>query len=313
MLTDYSTELAGITIDPDIIAFAEHYGNDLNRGARTTREYCRDIARFNRFICPRPIAQATREDVQRWLRFLRATNQPQSIHRKAAALKAFYAWLIDDVERRADCPVKRGDLPKVGKRIPQVMTVEEMECLVRSRPKHRRWAAYLDARDNAIMETLWGAGVRRAELCDLDVDDLDVGEHTVHVRHGKGDKERWTCITQAALDAIAAYLPLRAHKAKPGQRALFVTVHGDRITPRQLWCVFRDYRNAAGLTKHVVPHTMRHSFATHLHDNGTNIRVLQELLGHESIATTQRYTHVSMAQKRAAFMVAHPRERSGTA
>lgn len=303
------------TMNPDIHAFVDWFTISQNKNQRTAIEYARDLARFERFITPAPLTDASDEQIQAWTDSLlrEGRNQPQSVKRKFAALCSFFAWRCKK-KLRADNPCVSVDMPKCARPLPKVMTEGEAECLLSARVKHRRHSALLDARDRAMMEVLYGSGLRRFEVCGLDVADVDLPSLKVRVRHGKGDKERYSYLTQPAAAAIEAYLALRPqYVSDQSGSALFLTITGSRISPRQLWAEFDRLRRAAkenGLEKHVVPHTLRHSFATHIYRRSRNIRAVQKLLGHSSINTTERYTHVEDDELREIHEAAHPRARA---
>lgn len=288
--------------------FRRYFTISRNKSPRTAREYSRDLYRFARFISPIELPNATSEQIESWRDALltEGRNQPQSVRRKLAAVSSFFKWRHKK-KMRSDNPFVSVEMPDVAKRIAKVMTDAEVRTLLSVSVQHRRCGEYQRIRDRAMLEVLYGSGLRRAEVCDLDLADIDLLEKTVMVQCGKGKKQRLSFLSQPAVDALKSYLDVRA--SIPGQ-ALFLTIRRTRITPRQLWCVFRDHREAAkalGLTKHVVPHTLRHSFATALYEGGADLRVIQELLGHSSIATTQHYSHCSLGRKRSVYEMAHPR------
>ncbi|MBV8246547.1 MAG: tyrosine-type recombinase/integrase [Candidatus Eremiobacteraeota bacterium] len=160
-------------------------------------------------------------------------------------------------------------------------------------------------RDIAIMELLYASGIRRAELVGLNLSDVDLERRVMRVV-GKGNKQRMVFINRAASDAIRNYLGVRPRTV---DEALFLSRRKQRLSHRQAWVVFRTFAQLSGLTKHVTPHVMRHSFATHLLENGADIMTIKELLGHESLSTTQIYTNVSLEHMRRSYEEAHPRDR----
>lgn len=288
--------------------FHRYFVVSRNKSPRTAKEYSRDLLRFARFISPASLIDATTEQIEAWRDALLTDgrNQPQSVRRKLAAVSSFFKWRRKK-KMRADNPFDGVEMPDVAKRLPQVMTQGEVQTILSVHLPHRRCGEYQRIRDRAMLEVLYGSGLRRAEVCDLDLDDVDLIEKTVLVRCGKGKKARMSFLSDPAVEALKSYLDVRPESL---HRALFLTIRRQRITPRQLWVVFKNHRDAAramGLTKHVVPHTLRHSFATHLYEGGADLRAIQELLGHSSIATTQHYSHVSMSRKRSVYESAHPR------
>jgi site-specific recombinase XerD len=160
-------------------------------------------------------------------------------------------------------------------------------------------------RDNAIMELFYASGMRRAELAGARLADVDLAERTIRVT-GKGNKERLVVINRTAADAIKAYLQVRPRSQDP---CLFLGRGGKGLTPQHVWRIFRAIYRISGVQKHASPHTLRHSFATHLVENGVDLETVRELLGHESLATTGVYLQLAMGHKRRAYDEAHPRDR----
>ena len=236
---------------------------------------------------------------------------PATTARKIATLRSFYKWLlkIGAVETN---PMLLIRTPKQTKRLPKAISVEQVEVLL-NMPDNRDT---LGARDRAILETLYSTGVRVSELVDLNRNDLDHVEQTLRVR-GKGRRERIVPLGSHALAAIRHYLTL----LDPDKRfkklrqqimldpavPLFVNKNGGRLSSRSVRRKLDKYLQMAGLDGTISPHTLRHSFATHLLDNGADLRSVQELLGHQSLSTTQIYTHLSTVRLRNAYEEAHPR------
>ncbi len=236
---------------------------------------------------------------------------PATTARKIATLRSFYKWL----SRRGlieTNPMLLIRSPKQTKRLPKAITVDQIEKLL-TMPDN---SETLGARDRAILETLYSTGVRVSELVDLDRADLDQAGQTLHIR-GKGKKERIVPLGSHALAAIRHYLTLLEPDARfaalhdsamTGQRMpLFVNKNGGRLSARSVRRKLDKYLITAGLDPTISPHTLRHSFATHLLDNGADLRSVQELLGHQSLSTTQIYTHLTSVRVRSAYNEAHPR------
>ncbi len=236
---------------------------------------------------------------------------PATTARKIATLRSFYKWML----KRGTCqtnPMLLIRTPKQTKRLPKAITVEQVEKLL-SAPDNRDT---LGARDRAILETLYSTGVRVSELVDLNRNDLDQVGQTVNIR-GKGKKERIVPLGSHAIAAIRHYLTL----LEPDQRftalrqqsmsdpalPLFVNKNGGRLSTRSVRRKLDKYLKSCDLDSTISPHTLRHSFATHLLDNGADLRSVQELLGHQSLSTTQIYTHLSSMRLRTAYDEAHPR------
>ena len=231
--------------------------------------------------------------------------------RKIATLRSFYKWLCRRGHIETN-PMLLIRTPKQAKRLPKAIGVEHIEKLL-SAPDHRET---LGARDRAILETLYSTGVRVSELVDVNRSDLDVAAQTLHVR-GKGRKERIVPLGSHAIAAIKHYLTLLEPDARFRQlrdRArmdpnvpLFINKNGGRLSARSVRRKLDKYLRQAGLDTTISPHTLRHSFATHLLDNGADLRSVQELLGHQSLSTTQVYTHLSSVRLHNAYENAHPR------
>ncbi|MFQ5507750.1 MAG: tyrosine recombinase [Leptospirillia bacterium] len=238
-----------------------------------------------------------------------------TVGRKLSAVRSLFADLLSRGEITAD-PAARVKSPKRPHRLPRFLAKEDMETLVES----PRGEARLEVRDRAMLETLYAGGVRVSELVGLDVQDLRLSEGLIRVL-GKGKKERVVPVGPAARAALSDYLALwrdwRAAGRRETDRApLFLNQRGDRLSTRGMsWVLAKRLRRSGVLTR-VSPHGVRHSFATHLLDGGADLRAIQELLGHASLATTQRYTHVSGDQVAAVYEAAHPRakrKRAGAA
>jgi integrase/recombinase XerC len=236
---------------------------------------------------------------------------PATTARKIATLRSFYKWMLKRGTVQTN-PMLLIRTPKQTKRLPKAITVDQVEKLL-SAPDNRDT---LGARDRAILETLYSTGVRVSELVDLNRNDLDHTGQTLNIR-GKGKKERIVPLGSHAIAAIRHYLTL----LEPDQRftvlrqqsmsdpaiPLFVNKNGGRLSTRSVRRKLDKYLKNCGLDSTISPHTLRHSFATHLLDNGADLRSVQELLGHQSLSTTQIYTHLSSMRLRTAYDEAHPR------
>lgn len=232
--------------------------------------------------------------------------------RKIATLRSFYKW----ANRHGFTPTNPMLMirtPKQAKRLPKAITVEEIERLL-SAPDDRE---LLGARDRAILETLYSTGIRVSELVDLDLSDLDEFGETLRIR-GKGKKERLAPLGSHAMAAIRHYVNMlqqdRRFTAAGQDRSelpLFINKHGGRLSSRSVRRKLDKYLKMAGLDSDISPHTLRHSFATHLLGNGADLRSVQELLGHQSLSTTQIYTHLTTQRLKEAYDQAHPRAEAG--
>ncbi|HUA09799.1 MAG TPA: site-specific tyrosine recombinase/integron integrase [Candidatus Acidoferrales bacterium] len=302
-----------IPADPAIAEFAAYLRLERGQSPRTSEEYARDVELFAAFLEPRrdkelpftKIDATTTSDVRRFVMELMGPRKysPSSVRRKIAALRSYFA-LQKREGRRSDNPAQDVPPPKAPKRLPHVMTEREVGKFLRTRIAGKTEFARL--RDLAMMELLYASGIRRAELVGLNVSDVDLEKRLMRVI-GKGNKQRMVFINQASADAIRNYLAVRP---RTPDEALFISKRKTRMSHRQAWVIFRQFAELSGLTKHVTPHVMRHSFATHLLENGADLMTIKELLGHESLSTTQIYTNVSLEHMRRSYEEAHPRDRS---
>jgi integrase/recombinase XerD len=302
-----------IPADPTIAEFAAYLRLERGQSPRTSEEYARDVELFGSFLEPGhpktapflKLRTATVSDVRRFVMDLMGPRKysATSVRRKIAALRSYFA-LQKREGRREDNPGQDVPPPKAAKRLPQVMSEPDVSRLLRTRIAGK--TDFQRLRDVAIMELLYASGIRRAELVGLNLSDVDLERRRMRVI-GKGNKQRTVFINHAAADAIRNYLGVRP---RTSDEALFLSRRKQRLSHRQAWVVFRDFAQLAGLTMHVTPHVMRHSFATHLLENGADIMTIKELLGHESLSTTQIYTNVSLEHMRRSYEEAHPRDRT---
>jgi integrase/recombinase XerC len=195
-------------------------------------------------------------------------------------------------------PARQVRGPRLGRRLPSFLPVDETAALLGPAPE----PSLAGARDRALLELLYSSGLRVAEGCGLDLDDLDEARRTVRVL-GKGGRERVVPVGETALEALGAYLERRGRRRGP----LFLNARGGRLTTRSAHRIVRARAREAGIGQRVTPHTLRHSFATHMLGAGADLRLIQELLGHRRLSTTQRYTHVSPEHLMRVYDAAHPR------
>ena len=233
-----------------------------------------------------------------------------STARAVVAVRGFHRFLLREGVTAAD-PARAVRPPAPPKRLPKAITVEEVEALLQAAGADENPRA---VRDRALLELLYGCGARISEAVGLDVDELDLGSGTVRLL-GKGGKERVVPVGSYARAAVEAYLVrarpalAAATTARSVSPALFLNARGGRLSRQSAWTVLRAAAERAGITREISPHTLRHSFATHLLDGGADVRVVQELLGHASVTTTQVYTLVTVDRLREVYAVAHPRAR----
>ena len=239
---------------------------------------------------------------------------PATMARKIATLRSFYKWA--DRRSLVDAnPMTLIRTPRQNKRLPKAISIEQVEQLL-SAPDEND---VLGRRDRAMLETLYSTGIRVSELVSLNADDLDVSGEALHVR-GKGRKERIVPLGSHALGAIRRYTEMVANDPRFSESrqgtpsdgfALFLNKHGKRLSSRSVRRKLDKYLREVGLDPTISPHTLRHSFATHLLENGADLRSVQELLGHQSLSTTQVYTHLSAQRAQESYKDAHPRAEAG--
>jgi len=243
-------------------------------------------------------------------RYMAQLNQRQysksTIARKLATLRSFYKFLVKR-SRLASNPVTAVKTPKQEKKLPKFLEYEDIQRLLNSPPAN----TWLGARDRAIMEVLYSTGMRVSELVALNMDDVDFLGEVIHVR-GKGKKERIAPIGSTALQSIQHYIEFRNRRMENDSdfdpRVLFANKHGQRLSTRSVRRKMDKYLKMAGLDPAISPHTLRHSFATHMLNNGADLRSVQELLGHQSLSTTQVYTHLTTSKIKDVYDGAHPRD-----
>lgn len=221
--------------------------------------------------------------------------------RLLSSLRSFFDWLILEGERKEN-PCDKVDAPKLGRYLPEVLSVEEVSSIIDS-VDTRTWQG---ARDRAILEMLYGCGLRVSEACGLQISCVFAGEGFVRVI-GKGDKERIVPLGEMASDAFRAYLDVRPESEPQYDDIAFVNRFGKPLSRISVFNMVRKQALLAGVRKEISPHTFRHSFATHLIENGADLRVVQEMLGHESILTTEIYTHIDASTWQASVLKHHPR------
>jgi integrase/recombinase XerD len=295
--------------------FIDHLTVERGLSPNTIAAYRRDLRRYARFLERREIADAADVDDTIVAAFVadvsRSTHddgrayRATSVVRALSSVRSFHRFLL----REGIASTDPGDgvvRPRTPRSLPRPLSVEDVARLLAT-PKP---TDVKGLRDRAVLETMYGAGLRVSELVGLDVDDVDLEYGSVRVL-GKGGKERDVPLGRYAREAIGAYLS----RARPSlatarsRSALFLNRRGGRLSRQACWNAIREHAAAAGIDKRVTPHTLRHSFATHLLEGGADVRVVQELLGHASVATTQVYTLVTKEHLREVYYTAHPRAR----
>jgi integrase/recombinase XerC len=297
--------------------FLEHLRVERNASPHTIRNYASDLEQFRNFL--RSTALHREEStgdvsvekidhlaIRAYLSHLYRGHKKSSLARKLAAQRSFFRYLVNEGVLQQS-PAEIVATPKLEKNLPSFLSVDEVFSLVEAPDKSTTWGA----RDRAMLETLYSCGIRVSELVGLSDGDVDFSLGILKV-FGKGGKERIVPIGEKAMQALRSYLPQRdevlARKKRKGPHApLFINTRGQRLTPRSVARIVQKHVLHSGLLRKVSPHALRHSFATHLLDAGADLRAIQEMLGHVSLSTTQRYTHVSIDKLMEVYDKAHPR------
>ena len=286
------------------------------RSANTVAAYRRDLAAYTQFLSGRGLTPATVTEsvVEDYLAFLRAAGRaPASIARALVSVRSLHRFLEDEGQVATN-PAEEVQRPKVPSGLPKALSEAEVDALLAAVTGDDPVAR----RDRAILEVLYGCGLRVSELVGLSLADLDLGGGLLRA-FGKGAKERIVPVGRLACEAVAAWLaPGGRRQLEPDRwarrgdsEAVFLNTRGGRLSRQGAWGIVRRYGDAVGLGDRLSPHVLRHSCATHMLDHGADIRVVQELLGHASISTTQVYTKVSAARLRQIYDAAHPRAKRG--
>jgi integrase/recombinase XerC len=283
-----------------------------NASPYTVRNYITDLVDFLQFLKSQQISSLKEVDKHSLRNYLSQLLDrgfvKASIARKLSAIRSFYGYLLREGMVPVN-PLVSTSSPKLDKRLPSFLTLSEVERLLEapdvSNPR--------GLRDRALLEVLYASGLRVSELVNLDLAQVNLETNEIRV-WGKGSKERMVLMGQPAARAIITYLK-RGRPALLGKKktdALFLNRYGDRLVERRVQRILEKYATTVGVRRRVYPHMLRHTFATHLLDGGADLRVVQELLGHASLSTTQIYTHISQSQARKVYLSAHPLAREGT-
>ncbi|PWU16421.1 MAG: site-specific tyrosine recombinase XerD [Chlamydiae bacterium] len=265
----------------------------------TLQAYARDLKGFFQVLKQSNLQQITEEEVLAFAHKLQLKGYASSsICRMLVSVKIFLRFLYREKLIRNEIGLSI-DAPKIWQLIPEILTFTEVEKLLLAPDLHTE----IGARDRAILQVIYASGLRVSEICGLNIQDFS--DHTIRVV-GKGKKERNVPVAKSAVEAVDHYL---LHYRLPNAKieALFINTKQKRVDRFSIWRQLKAYAKQIGITKSISPHTLRHSFATHLLENGADLRVIQELLGHSSIATTDRYTHLSNKHIIEAFQSYHPR------
>lgn len=305
-------------LDRAVRTYLDHLVVERGVAANTVASYRRDLRRYCDHLsaagidAPEAVGEADVAGFQAHLRTGDPDHPPlgaASVARAVVAVRGFHKFCLLEGLTETD-PAAAVRPPRPDKRLPKALSLGEVEAMLEAASSP---GTTLAARDRALLEVLYGTGARISEAVGADVDDLDLVDGTILLK-GKGNKQRLVPVGSFARAAVGDYLtssrPGLLERAKGGSPALFVNSRGGRLSRQSAWTILHRTAERAGVKREVSPHTLRHSFATHLLDGGADVRVVQELLGHASVTTTQIYTLVTVDNLREAFAMAHPRARS---
>lgn len=286
-------------IDELLEKFIDYILVEKNLSENTVGAYKNDLLKFKEFLEKKKLKlnSIENQDITEFIIFLKKKNLSSlSIVRILSSLRNFYKFLIGKgIIKNLKLTIES---PKVEKKLPEVLSKEEIEKILSVENLSKN-----SIRDLAILELFYGSGLRVSEVCNLKISDLNLDEGFVKIR-GKGNRERIAILNERTIELIRKYLSLR----KPStEDYLFLNSRRKRISRQSIWKIVKKYTKYAGIGKNVKPHTLRHSFATHLLSEGLDLRIVQELLGHKSISTTEIYTHLNKKQIKEIYKRFHPR------
>ena len=293
------------TVAKAVADFIRHL-RERNASPHTIKAYSRDLSLFAVYAGSRGWKQIDHIAVRGFLSQLYENRLSKtSVARALAAVRSLYRWLAREgvVEQN---PAKLVATPKLPKKLPRVPTIEEMNSVIDGQMPE---VAAFPARDRLMLELLYGCGIRNSELTGINLDDIRLSAEAILIR-GKGKKERYVAFGHSGKMALAAYVPGRQKVFEAIRRhapALLINRRGGRLTTRSVGRIVKKIAVAKGLSPDVHPHTLRHAFGTHMLEEGADLRAIQELLGHERLATTQRYTQLSMKHVLQVYDQTHPR------
>lgn len=270
--------------------------------------YTYDLKKFSEFLSSKnkDILEASQDDIQQFLKFEKTSknNSSRTLARSLAAIRQFYNFLSDNIEGDIKNPTEKIETPQVEKSLPDFLTVNELDRLFNSISEEDSY----ELRDKTIFELLYSSGLRISEAIDLKLGDIDFENAFIHVI-GKGNKERLVPAGKEALRLLGKYIK-NSRPAILGSREsefLFVSKKGSQLNRKSVWRLLKNYVAGTEIQKNITPHTLRHSFATHLIENGADLRSVQELLGHMDISTTQVYTHMARKKLQEIHKNFHPK------
>lgn len=286
--------------------FVDFLERDKRLSANTLQSYRRDIEQYFIYLQEinlQNISNSNKTTVITYLLYLQKKGRATStISRNLASIRSFYQYITKNKLIDQD-PTAELESPKVEKKLPQILSPEEVELLL-EQPQCVDLKGY---RDKAMLELLYATGIRVSELIQLDIQDLNID--LAYIRCNKGSRERMIPIGSMAISALKEYMS----KSRPllilhnDEKALFVNINGGRLTRQGFWKIIKQYKNQAQINKDITPHTLRHSFAAHLLENGADLRSIQEMLGHSDISSTQIYAQIAKNRIREVYKKTHPR------
>lgn len=289
-----------------VLKFLNFLEKDKRLSLNTLQSYRRDIEQFITYLKDMKIhniANTNKTTVIAYLLHLQKKGRATStISRNLASIRSFYQYLTKN-EIIAQDPTEDLESPKVEKKLPQILSTKEVELLL-DQPKCDDLKGY---RDKAMLELLYATGIRVSELICLDVSDLNLEMR--YIRCNKGARERMIPIGSISINALNEYLTKSRNLLiqRSDEKALFVNVNGKRLTRQGFWKIIKQYKNQAKISKDITPHTLRHSFAAHLLENGADLRSIQEMLGHSDISSTQVYAQIAKNRIKEVYKKTHPR------
>lgn len=285
----------------------EQYLTDVKKAsANTLASYMRDVRQLSDYVAAHDLPgldSLDDEELATYIAWLRHNGKsPATVSRCIASLKSFYSLLLSQgvVDHN---PASRLVPEKAVQKLPQILTSKEVELLL-EQPECTDMKGY---RDRAMLELLYATGIRVSELISLDVSDVNIPAGFIRCR--SKDKERMIPLYPAAIKALSEYVEFIRPQmiASPDEQSLFVNISGERMSRQGFWKIIKTYQKKAGIEKDITPHTLRHSFAAHLLENGADLRSIQEMLGHADISSTQVYSHIVKKQLKDVYNKAHPR------
>ena len=296
----------GVTIVERAVAQFIRSLQERNASPHTIKAYRTDLAQFAEYVGPQSWREIDHVLIRGYLSSLYERGLSKtSVARALAALRSLYKWLAQEGEVEQN-PASLVATPRLPKKLPRVPTIEEVNTVLDAAMPE---CSAFTERDQAILELLYGCGIRNSELIGINVDDIRWSNELVLVR-GKGRKERFVPFGDSAKAAVQAYLPARqrvlGETKRTPERALLINLRGSRLTTRSVGRIVKQIAVARGLSPDVHPHTLRHAFGTHMLEEGADLRAIQEMLGHERLSTTQRYTQLTVKHVMEVYDRTHP-------